>query len=688
MTLVPSPVRRIGCVLLCWLALSAPAYAADEEPDPTPSKPDDDGVYFVPPLFVRTTRGSRELREDRAAAGAVVLPEDFGDAGDTMAEVLDRAAGVRVTRLGGPAAFSTLSIRGSTADQVMVVLDGVPLNTAGGGPFDLSRLPLGQLGRIEIYRGASPLTLGSSAIGGVLSINTRATRERELSVSAGGGSFGAREARVYYAEPFATWEFGIGLDYTGWEGDFPYLNDQGTRFFPDDDHVERRRNNDFNQINMLGTARARIGEHWTLSFTEWLFWRRQGVPGLGQFQTREASYETLDSLTALLADGRDLAGQVDWRIQGAFHYTRSSFLDPLSEIGLANGDGGDRTLAPSLSSSAVWRPLPWWDLTSALSYRYEHLTPSAQRPAAAESDRHTLTAGLESGFYIDALNLLILPSGRLQWFASRLTTPPLEADAAGPIADASESQWSWRAALVFTGIKDTKVTVSGGRAVRLPSLFELFGNSGRVLGNPALRAEAAYNVDCGIIYDSSMLPDPYRLRLELFGFYSDVTDLIQFVQNAQGTARSENLDHARMVGIEAGLRADLFGHLRLQGNYTWLRTRNAGEIAARKSRRLPLRPAGQWYARAEGYLSEIPWIADLAAFLEAEWVAGNFLDNANLVAVGSRFFLNTGLSVKLDFLETRVSFTARNLTNERTADLVGYPLPGRSYHVRWTMRVL
>ncbi len=166
--------------------------------------------------------------QDRAASGSVLLPEDFDDAGDTLPEVLDQEAGVRVTRLGGPASFSTLSIRGSTSDQVLVVLDGVSLDSAAGGPVDLSRIPLENVERIEIYRGVSPLAFGASPIGGVVSVSTRTPRQRQLTLSGGGGSFASREARLFYAEPHDTWEVGVGLDYSGWEGAFPYVNDNGT----------------------------------------------------------------------------------------------------------------------------------------------------------------------------------------------------------------------------------------------------------------------------------------------------------------------------------------------------------------------------------------------------------------------------------------------------------------------------
>jgi len=75
---------------------------------------------------------------------------------DTVADVLSDAAGVTVRRLGGPATWSILSIRGSSANEVQMYLDGIPLSRARNETVNLSNLPLDSLERIEVYRGTTP----------------------------------------------------------------------------------------------------------------------------------------------------------------------------------------------------------------------------------------------------------------------------------------------------------------------------------------------------------------------------------------------------------------------------------------------------------------------------------------------------------------------------------------------------
>ena len=68
-----------------------------------------------------------------------------GTSSTTLADLLSSAVGVQVKRYGGLGSFSTVSIRGSTAEQVVVYLDGVPLNQAIGGGADVGRIVVGVL---------------------------------------------------------------------------------------------------------------------------------------------------------------------------------------------------------------------------------------------------------------------------------------------------------------------------------------------------------------------------------------------------------------------------------------------------------------------------------------------------------------------------------------------------------------
>ena len=71
--------------------------------------------------------------EETTGFVTVIEREAFEGKMEDLAEVLQNEAGVQVRQSGGLGSFSTVSLRGSSSDQVMVFMDGVLLNDASGG---------------------------------------------------------------------------------------------------------------------------------------------------------------------------------------------------------------------------------------------------------------------------------------------------------------------------------------------------------------------------------------------------------------------------------------------------------------------------------------------------------------------------------------------------------------------------
>jgi outer membrane cobalamin receptor len=96
---------------------------------------------------------------------------------------------VVVNDYGPVGATKTASVRGSTSDQVLVLLDGVRLNSSRDGSVDLSTIPVEIIDHIEVVRGGESALYGSSAIGGVINIITKKAQKPSLSVSVTNGSY-------------------------------------------------------------------------------------------------------------------------------------------------------------------------------------------------------------------------------------------------------------------------------------------------------------------------------------------------------------------------------------------------------------------------------------------------------------------------------------------------------------------
>jgi vitamin B12 transporter len=104
-----------------------------------------------------------------------------------LAGALAREAGVQFAQSGGAGSAASLFLRGANSSQVLVLVDGVPLNAAVGGAATLGGITLDTVDRIEISRGNLSSLYGSAAIGGVVQVFTRGAGKPGASVAVEGG---------------------------------------------------------------------------------------------------------------------------------------------------------------------------------------------------------------------------------------------------------------------------------------------------------------------------------------------------------------------------------------------------------------------------------------------------------------------------------------------------------------------
>ncbi len=109
-------------------------------------------------------------------------------AGRSLQEILATALDVDV--YGRSPAQADLAIRGSSIEQVVVMVNGVRVSDEQAGHYDLDlAVPMAMVERIEILRGTGATLYGPDAIGGIVNIVTRSDTSAS-DVQVGGGSFG------------------------------------------------------------------------------------------------------------------------------------------------------------------------------------------------------------------------------------------------------------------------------------------------------------------------------------------------------------------------------------------------------------------------------------------------------------------------------------------------------------------
>src|SRR6266568_1484108 len=147
-----------------------PASVASTAADAAASR--DADLPTLDEIVVVGRRPRGQVARDPTASATVIEASRFAGEAKGVAELVATAPGVAVNDYGGLGHVSTISIRGASSDGVLVLLDGIPLNSAFGG-------------------GVEGAVYGAGALGGVVNIVTRRATASGGSLELGGGSFGS-----------------------------------------------------------------------------------------------------------------------------------------------------------------------------------------------------------------------------------------------------------------------------------------------------------------------------------------------------------------------------------------------------------------------------------------------------------------------------------------------------------------
>ncbi len=148
----------------------------------------------MPPVVVSATGFAQPLADALPSVSVIDHAQIVASGATHVDTLLQQVAGVQLATNGGPGQSSNVFVRGFGGTDVLVLLDGVPLNAQDStGVAYLYNLDAAQIQRIEVIRGDVSAIYGSGAIGGVVLITTRDGGPRAaLSLRAGShGSFGA-----------------------------------------------------------------------------------------------------------------------------------------------------------------------------------------------------------------------------------------------------------------------------------------------------------------------------------------------------------------------------------------------------------------------------------------------------------------------------------------------------------------
>lgn len=150
---------------VAFVSLASPAFAGDEP-------------ATIPNIVITATRAPTDASKIASAVTVITREEIEQKNRPSVVELLRDVPGVVVAANGGHGQTSSLFMRGTNSDHVLVLVDGVPVNDPSGpkDAFDFSNISTDNVERIEILRGPQSTLYGTQAIGGVINIISKTGR--------------------------------------------------------------------------------------------------------------------------------------------------------------------------------------------------------------------------------------------------------------------------------------------------------------------------------------------------------------------------------------------------------------------------------------------------------------------------------------------------------------------------------
>lgn len=460
----------------------------------------------LPEMVVTATRSGEEAKNQLATAATIYTRADIERLQvRTLPELLRGTTGIDVVQNGGYGKSTGVFIRGTNADHILVLIDGIKMGSVTTGTAAFENIPMEQVERVEIIRGSQSSLYGSEAIGGVIQIFTRKGGDSEtpkFTLDAGGGSYYTHRTAGTASGKYKNAWYSVGASHLGSEG-------FSAKAKPADQDKDGYQNTAVN-----ARAGYKFDNH---ADVEASFMRAQGTNEFDGFG--EDNSEFVNQVIALSGN---LDVMKNWR----------STL----RLGQTNDESQNFTSAgkfTSLFDSTRWNA-SWLNQFNI-------------------TDQHQLIVG--SDYRFDEVNSTTIYQqksrydvgvfGELhsQFFTDHFVNASVRFDNNEAFGDYVTGSVGWR----FNWQHGISVLANFGNAFKAPTFNQLYWpNSGFGGGNPNLLPEESKS------YEAGLVGDHHWGQWELRAYHIDVDNLI-------ASWPPQNIDKAQIEGIEAEIGTEIYG---------------------------------------------------------------------------------------------------------------------------------
>lgn len=640
-------------------AASEPSASAD-----TPADPSAKNTFIVLPDIVVTATKTPNPTADVPADVSIITEEDIrARHAQYLRDVIDMLPGVSINRGGGQRA---VNIRGFDASYSMILINGRRLPSEPNAPYELDRISLSDVKRIEVIRGSASALYGSDALGGVINIITKpperpaCTLQADQSLWPAGGSTSGRYT-IHY-DTGSKGNTGVSLTAAHAREGIRQKGD-GTTYLPfgtRDDFSAHVRHRD-----------AHEGV-WTFDASYYAEKLTEYGTFIGMHGIRLPVSYLADNRRQQYALGyRRYAGKAEFdaSLHHAVWEKRADTKNRNTNLYANNAFGEIKTT--TFEARMTYDP----DMRHRLTFGGEY-RPELFRGTGISSGQGEFTMTLHGRAYRGSEVKINYYAVYIQdeWDISPawLLISSLRYDG----SDRFSGRVSPKIGATYKAAPDTRLKFNLGTGFRVPYPNQLYLNLNLVRGgalvhlsgNPALRPETSW------FYDISLERDFGGGTAKLTYFQSTIRDMIDETWTSPSTLQYRNIGRAALRGIEADFTRPLHGKFSWNLNYTYLNAVNT-ETHARLFDR-----ARHKISAAVSYRPSDRWAISLWSDAYLGYV---HQPRANEMRSCSYMLWNISAQCGISERE-HLSLTAENLFNRRDAYL---SIPGTILRLGYELRL-
>jgi vitamin B12 transporter len=568
-------------------------------------------------IVVTTTRIEQPLKQTLSST-SVITQEDIKNSQATdVATILRSVAGVEISQSGGTGKSTYLYLRGSSESQVLVLLDGVRINSATTGTTSIEHLMLDQIERIEVVRGNVSSLYGSEAIGGVVQIFTKHGHGAPVfNASSGIGSHGTQRMAAGFGGSVENTDLSLHVS--------RFMTDGVSALNPGIYPKANPANNGYDNTSVSANLRHAFNADHSLAASVFNSQGHNQYDNAYGLPTDNFNSDVQVSKFSLTSDDR-LSESWQSKIQLA------QGVD--SQQNFKNGlPATPGSLYKTTNQQLTWQNTLQLDAGKQLLAGVEYLgqkVSSDLPPAYVQDERqvNSLFAGYTGNYGAHQLQMNARQDNNSQYGTANT----------GLLGYGYAFSDKWRA------------TTSYSTAFRAPSFNQLYYPG---YGNAALKPERSINTEAGLHYTSN------EHNVDVTYFDNHTTDLI-------AGSPVQNINEARTDGWELSY-AGQFGDTGVKAAATSQNPRDANTGA-----QLPHR------AKQHGSVAFTQKLDALQ--LGAEWLYSDArMDGVHTLDSYSVFNFTAAYALNK---QLKLSLRADNLTDQNDSNVYGYNPLGRSYFV-------